>query len=97
MKPLETLDGYTVIECRLETGRTHQIRIHLSELGHPLCGEKVYNRPVGGDPVADDSGAPRLALHAAELGFQHPGTLEPMMWTMPLPPDLARFVEDLRG
>ncbi len=90
VEPVERLPGYTVVACRLETGRTHQIRIHLAELGHPVCGEKVYG------PRTDDSGAPRLALHAAELGFKHPASGEEMRWDMPLPPDLARFVERLR-
>lgn len=89
----EKLPGYTLVTCRLETGRTHQIRIHLAELGHPVCGEKVYGRQPGADP----SGAPRLALHAAELGFVHPITGEAMHWDMPLPPDLRAFVEELRG
>jgi 23S rRNA pseudouridine1911/1915/1917 synthase len=91
VEPVERLPGYTAVACRLETGRTHQIRIHLAELGHPVCGEKVYG------PRADDSGAPRLALHAAELGFTHPASGEPMSWEMPLPPDLAQFVQRLRG
>lgn len=93
---VESLPGYTLLACRLETGRTHQIRIHLSELGHPVCGDRVYNRPLRGEPIPDESGAPRLALHAAELGFTHPVTGEEMHWEMPLPPDLREFVERLR-
>jgi 23S rRNA pseudouridine1911/1915/1917 synthase len=93
----ERLAGYTVLSCRLETGRTHQIRIHLSELGHPLCGEKVYNRRPGEPPVADTSGAPRLALHAVELGFVHPVTGKAMHWEMPPPRDLQAFLVRLRG
>src|SRR5207248_661301 len=80
-----------------ETGRTHQIRIHLAELGHPVCGEKVYNRKPGGEAIPDISAAPRLALHAAELGFLHPITGAQMHWTMPLPPDLHAFLDRLRG
>src|SRR5207245_3277608 len=94
---VERLAGYTLVACRLETGRTHQIRIHLAELGHPVCGEKVYNRKPGGEPEPDESGAPRLALHATELGFVHPVTGEAMHWTMPLPPDLHAFLERLRS
>jgi 23S rRNA pseudouridine1911/1915/1917 synthase len=90
IEPVERLDGYTLVGCRLETGRTHQIRIHLAELGHPVCGEKVY------DPRTDASGAPRLALHAAELGFIHPTTGEHLRWTMPLPADMEAFVQRLR-
>jgi len=91
VEPVERLAGHTLLACRLETGRTHQIRIHLAELGHPVCGEKVYGRR------ADDSGAPRLALHAAELGFVHPTTGKSLRWTMPLPPDLEAFVRRLRN
>jgi 23S rRNA pseudouridine1911/1915/1917 synthase len=96
VEPVERLPGYALVACRLETGRTHQIRIHLAELGHPVCGEKVYGRGIGAGPRADASGAPRLALHAAELGFTHPLTGEELRWTMPLPPDLADFVRRLR-
>jgi 23S rRNA pseudouridine1911/1915/1917 synthase len=92
----EELSGYTVLSCRLETGRTHQIRIHLAELGHPVCGERVYNRRPGAEAIPDVSGAPRLALHAVELGFIHPITGESMHWTMPLPVDLQTFLNRLR-
>lgn len=97
VKPVERLDGYTVVECRLETGRTHQIRIHLSEAGHPLCGDKVYRGRFPGKPIPDDSGAPRLALHATELGFEHPITGELLRFVMPLPPDLSIFLTRLRA
>jgi 23S rRNA pseudouridine1911/1915/1917 synthase len=92
----ESLPGYTLLSCRLETGRTHQIRIHLSELGHPVCGERVYNRRFNGEAIPDESGAPRLALHAAELGFTHPITEEAMHWEMPPPDDLREFLARLR-
>jgi 23S rRNA pseudouridine1911/1915/1917 synthase len=93
---VERLPGYTLLACRLETGRTHQIRIHLAERGHPLCGEKVYNRRRDGTVHADPSGAPRLALHAAELGFTHPTTNQWLQWSMAAPPDLQAFLERLR-
>jgi 23S rRNA pseudouridine1911/1915/1917 synthase len=93
---VERLLGFAVLSCRLETGRTHQIRIHLAELGHPVCGEKIYHRPPGGEPRPDASGAPRLALHAAELGFTHPVTGEAMHWQMPLPADLEAWLARLR-
>jgi 23S rRNA pseudouridine1911/1915/1917 synthase len=96
IRPVEQFDGYTLIECRLETGRTHQIRIHLSELGHPLCGEKVYRKPLSGKPIPDRSGAPRLALHAASLGFQHPITGKEMSFESPLPKDFSHLLERLR-
>ena len=94
---VERLPGHTLLSCRLETGRTHQIRIHLAELGHPVCGEKVYTRSTTGGVLPDYSGAPRLALHAAELGFLHPLTGEAMHWEMPLPDDLDEFLRQLRG
>ncbi len=82
----------TLIACRLETGRTHQIRIHLSESGHPVVGERVYIRGYRGTVVP----APRLMLHAAELGFVHPATNEPVSWTSPLPDDMQAVLASLR-
>lgn len=92
----EKFNDCTLVICQLETGRTHQIRIHLAELGHPVCGERVYNRKPGQPPIADESSAPRLALHAAELGFQHPTTGAAMHWDMPMPDDLHKLVAKLR-
>ncbi len=89
--------GYTLIQCRLETGRTHQIRIHLSEHGHPVCGEKVYRQPRHGKAIPDHSGAPRLALHAAELGFVHPVTGKQLRFQAPLPQELADFWRKLKS
>jgi 23S rRNA pseudouridine1911/1915/1917 synthase len=94
---LERLPRQTVLLCQLETGRTHQIRIHLSEAGHSVCGEKVYNRRAGGEQIVDESEAPRLALHATELGFNHPVTAQPLHWEMPLPLDLQGFLQRLRN
>jgi len=96
IRPMEFLNNYTVLECRLETGRTHQIRIHLSEIGHPLCGEKVYTHALGQPPCEDTSAAPRQALHAAELAFVHPLTQQPLRFRMPLPPDLKQWLVRLR-
>lgn len=93
----EKLKGYTLLSCRLETGRTHQIRIHLSEAGHPVCGDKVYVKRFSADAFDDKSDAPRLALHATELGFTHPASTAELHWAMPLPADLQKFVERLRG
>jgi 23S rRNA pseudouridine1911/1915/1917 synthase len=93
----ERLPGFTLLSCRLETGRTHQIRIHLAEAGHPVCGEKVYNRRRDGTILPDASLAPRLALHASELGFTHPVTEKQVQWAMPLPADLEAFSGRLRA
>jgi 23S rRNA pseudouridine1911/1915/1917 synthase len=88
-------DAYTLMECRLETGRTHQIRIHMAESGHVLCGERVYTQTRKGTP-ADDSRAPRVMLHAAELGFVHPVTGAELRFTSPLPADMQRVLTALR-
>ena len=93
----EHMGGSTLLSCRLETGRTHQIRIHLSELGHPVCGEKVYTRLANGTVLPPGPPAPRLALHAVELGFIHPVTQQEMHWEMPLPADLQALAERLRA
>jgi 23S rRNA pseudouridine1911/1915/1917 synthase len=90
---LEQLHGATLLSCRLETGRTHQIRIHLSEAGHPLVGERVYVRGWKGVPIE----APRLMLHAAELGFVHPATEREMRWQLPMPDDMRTVVDQLRS
>jgi 23S rRNA pseudouridine1911/1915/1917 synthase len=97
IRPIEHLPNYTILECRLETGRTHQIRIHLSEIGHMLCGEKTYTHPPGSPPRDDASRAPRHALHAAELAFTHPITNQPLRFLMPLPKDLKEWLLKLRG
>ena len=83
----------TLVACRLETGRTHQIRIHLSESGHPLVGERVYVRDYDGPRIA----APRLMLHAAELGFVHPADEREMRWVSALPADMAALLDSLRS
>ncbi len=84
---------WALVACRLETGRTHQIRIHLAEEGHPLIGERVYIRDYAGPLIP----APRVMLHAAELGFEHPATGREMRWTSELPADMAEMLASLRG
>ena len=97
MKTITAADGqsYSEIECLLETGRTHQIRIHLAEQGNPVCGDTRYRGPHGASPIADSSRAPRLALHAGELGFRHPATGEEMEFQSPWPRDLRQFLKKL--
>lgn len=90
---IESFPLATLVACRLETGRTHQIRIHLSEAGHPVLGERVYTRHFRGERVE----APRLMLHAAELGFVHPATEREVKWEQPLPDDMRAVLERLRG
>ncbi len=89
--------GGRATEClvRLETGKTHQIRIHLAENGHPIVGERVYIRDFtarGGEPLP----SPRLLLHAETLGFVHPLTGERLRWERPPPPDFRAAVAALR-
>jgi len=81
---LETLDNASLVEAKLETGRTHQVRIHLSEAGYPILGDWLY----GSQAIATAS--PRLALHAWHLAFDHVRTREPMVFSAPLPDDLER-------
>lgn len=97
LEPLETIGAYALVRCKLETGRTHQIRIHLSEAGHMLCGEKEYRRQPDGTRTRDESGAPRQALHAERLGFIHPLTGREMRFASKLPPDLSRWLDKLRA
>ncbi|HZL90988.1 MAG TPA: pseudouridine synthase [Pirellulaceae bacterium] len=96
VRQIEPIGPYSIVECRLETGRTHQIRIHLAEIGHMLCGEKTYTHHLGGRPQSDDSRAPRHALHAAELGFVHPITGQKLLFSSRWPKELAAWIARLR-
>jgi len=89
---LEPLEGATYIACRLETGRTHQIRIHMSESSNPLVGERVYTRGYRGTLIE----APRLMLHAVELGFAHPATGREMRWERAMPEDMKGVLARLK-
>jgi 23S rRNA pseudouridine1911/1915/1917 synthase len=90
---VDRLDGATLISCRLETGRTHQIRVHLSEEGNPIVGERVYIRNYDREPIP----APRVMLHAAELGFMHPALNKDMRWNEPAPKDFEETSLRLRN
>ena len=96
----------SLVECRLETGRTHQIRVHLTHLGHPLIGDPTYGRSRAAPRPKNDAEAaafkaadefPRQALHAWLLGFFHPSLQKPMRFESPWPEDFAALVEALRG
>jgi 23S rRNA pseudouridine1911/1915/1917 synthase len=96
-------DHAALIECRLLTGRTHQIRVHLAHSGHPLIGDPVYGTRAGravarlgpaGEAIA---GFPRQALHARLLGFVHPATGEKLAFESPLPPDIRRLKRNLES
>jgi 23S rRNA pseudouridine1911/1915/1917 synthase len=100
---LERLEGdVALVACRLETGRTHQIRVHLGHIGHPLLGDEVYgaSHRTKASRLSPQAQAAllalgRQALHAAVLGFAHPVTGETLSFESPLPPDLARVLEAL--
>ena len=90
----ERLGAATLLECRLATGRTHQIRVHMAHLGHPLVGDPVYGaRRVSSDPHL--TGFARQALHAFRLGLIHPASGEAMCWVAPLPEDFAVLLQTL--
>jgi 23S rRNA pseudouridine1911/1915/1917 synthase len=93
VEPIEPLTGATLLRVTLETGRTHQIRIHLAGIGHPVCGDRTH----GGEAErAFLPRSPRLALHAAVLGFKHPATGEPTRWESAVPDDLSAWIDRLR-
>jgi len=92
VRPIAPLAGATLVECRLETGRQHQIRIHMSELGHPLVGERVYIRDYTGRKIE----SVRPMLHARVLGFDHPRTGQRMSFEREAPDDFRAMIESLR-
>ncbi len=96
----EAFDGAALLEVTLETGRTHQIRVHLSEAGHPLLGDALYGGRRKGAPPRVQAAAKALGrqgLHAWKLAFAHPRTGEALAFEAPLPDDFARALEQLRG
>lgn len=95
---VRAMDGAALVECRLETGRTHQVRVHLASIGHSLLGDPVYGKcPPRLRPVLAALQFRRQALHAAELGFVHPVTHRPVHFTSPTPVDMQRLLVDLGG
>jgi 23S rRNA pseudouridine1911/1915/1917 synthase len=89
---LERFGRAALLECRLETGRTHQIRVHFQHIRHPLVGDTVYRRGT-----RHGLDFPRQALHAAELSLRHPSSGEQLTWRSPLPRDFKRLVDGLRA
>lgn len=88
----ERYHNATLVELRVRTGRTHQIRVHLAEKGHPLLGDKLYaDRAAGGVPASH-----RHALHAHVLGFRHPSTKKKYAFHSPIPKDLKKLIDELR-
>ena len=88
---LKRFERFTYIECRLETGRTHQIRVHMASIGHPLLGDSVYGPKKCPFPKLEGQ-----TLHAMILGFVHPRTGEWMQFDSPLPPYFTEFLTRLR-
>jgi 23S rRNA pseudouridine1911/1915/1917 synthase len=94
--------GASLVECRLETGRTHQIRVHMAKIGHPLIGDPTYGKPTAArrgrlSPEARKAAEafPRQALHATLLGFDHPRTGAHLSWQSESPPDFKRLEQTL--
>jgi len=95
-KRLDVLRDAALVECRLETGRTHQVRVHMASLGHPLLGDPVYGRAgKTHGKLLKDLGFHRQALHATELGFIHPVTKSKLSFTSPMPPDMQELFNAL--
>ena len=87
-KPIEIYDGFTLVECKLETGRTHQIRVHMKSIKHPLVGDKTYNKSSTKSKKTNLPEINRQALHAYKLSFKHPRNKEIISFTSELPKDM---------
>jgi 23S rRNA pseudouridine1911/1915/1917 synthase len=95
-KRLDVLKDAALLECRLETGRTHQVRVHMASIGHPLLGDPVYGRAGKAlGKLLKELGFDRQALHAAELGFTHPVTKSNLSFVSPMPPDMQELMRAL--
>jgi len=95
-KRLQVLRDAALVECRLETGRTHQVRVHMASIGHPLLGDPVYGRSgKTHGKTLKDLGFERQALHATELGFTHPVTKHRLSFSSPMPPDMQELMQAL--
>ncbi|HEY4071440.1 MAG TPA: RluA family pseudouridine synthase [Sphingomicrobium sp.] len=91
-KRLEVLKDSALVECRLETGRTHQVRVHMASIGQPLLGDPVYGRTgKTHGKLLKELGFQRQALHAAVLGFSHPVTKSRLSFSSPMPPDMQEL------
>lgn len=95
-KTLKRLDSSAMIECRLETGRTHQVRVHCASIGHALLGDPLYGKtPKELKSLLTSLGFARQALHAAELGFLHPISSQELRFTADLPDDMQELIDEL--
>ncbi|KEI35471.1 ribosomal large, subunit pseudouridine synthase D [Francisella sp. W12-1067] len=94
--PLEIYDGFTLVECKLETGRTHQIRVHMKSINHPLVGDQTYNKSSSKLKNTNLACFPRQALHAYSLSFTHPLTHKILNFTCDMPCDMLNLISQLR-
>jgi 23S rRNA pseudouridine1911/1915/1917 synthase len=95
-KRLEILRDSALVECSLETGRTHQVRVHMASIGHPLLGDPVYGRSKPHRELLKSLGFERQALHAARLGFTHPVTKHRLSFSSGMPADMQELFNQLR-
>jgi 23S rRNA pseudouridine1911/1915/1917 synthase len=89
VQPLSQFAAHTLVACKLDTGRTHQIRVHMAHIGHPLVGDSVYGKKKALPTFA------RQALHARALGLIHPVSRQVLRWESPPPDDLAALIKSL--
>jgi 23S rRNA pseudouridine1911/1915/1917 synthase len=100
---IEKFKAHTHLKIQLETGRTHQIRVHMAYINHPVVGDKTYGGRLRLPPKASETllqalrSFPRQALHAKSLGLIHPTTREEMQWEVPLPEDMVELLKILRN
>jgi 23S rRNA pseudouridine1911/1915/1917 synthase len=92
---LKPLRDASLVECRLETGRTHQVRVHMASVGHPLLGDPVYGRSKTHGKLLNELQFQRQALHATQLGFTHPMTKHRLSFASPMPPDMQELFNAL--
>jgi 23S rRNA pseudouridine1911/1915/1917 synthase len=84
---LEEFDNYSLIECKLETGRTHQIRVHMSHTGHPLLGDSLYNKNDNSNSLIN-----RQALHSYKMEFMHPISKNKILLEAEIPEDMKKLI-----
>jgi 23S rRNA pseudouridine1911/1915/1917 synthase len=94
-RTVRTLDRAALVECKLETGRTHQVRVHMAHIGHPLIGDPVYSRGGPHKALLAQLGFRRQALHAAKLGFSHPVTSKTLSFESPIADDMQQLFSHL--
>jgi 23S rRNA-/tRNA-specific pseudouridylate synthase len=94
---VEQFRGFSLLELKIKTGRTHQIRVHLSAIGHPVVGDDVYGERQYNQFVKKHGELNRYFLHAAALGFNHPSTHVPLKFHCPLPEELQNLLQSIKS